>query len=113
VQPVANQNGAAVLVYGWENIPLETIGRFCLGFPASRKLPKAEHSAPEWQADMEALILVATLDGLQTMFARIGCYESAEPRSRSSSTLSTKAALGPEQAEEGPTTKPGIETTPF
>jgi hypothetical protein len=35
------------------------------------KLPKAEHEAPEWQATMEALILVATLGG-PTMFARIG-----------------------------------------
>jgi hypothetical protein len=34
-------------------------------------LPKAEHQAPEWQAAMEALILVATLGG-PTMFARIG-----------------------------------------
>jgi hypothetical protein len=35
------------------------------------KLPKAEHDAPEWQAAMEALILVAGQDG-PTMFARIG-----------------------------------------
>ena len=35
------------------------------------KLPKAEHAAPEWQAAMEALILVATHGG-PTMFARIG-----------------------------------------
>src|SRR3982074_2890478 len=35
------------------------------------KLPKAEHVAAEWQAAMEALILVATLAG-PTMFARIG-----------------------------------------
>jgi hypothetical protein len=35
------------------------------------KLPKAEHTAPEWQAAMEALILVATHGG-PTMFARIG-----------------------------------------
>jgi hypothetical protein len=35
------------------------------------KLPKAEHAAPEWQAAMEALILVATSDG-PTMSARIG-----------------------------------------
>jgi hypothetical protein len=35
------------------------------------KLPKAEHMAPEWQAAMEALIIVATLGG-PTMFARIG-----------------------------------------
>jgi hypothetical protein len=35
------------------------------------KLPKAEHTAPEWQTAMEALILVATHGG-PTMFARIG-----------------------------------------
>ena len=35
------------------------------------KLPKAEHTAPEWQAAMDALILVATSDG-PTRFARIG-----------------------------------------
>ncbi len=35
------------------------------------KLPKAEHEAEEWQAAMEALILVATSGG-PTMFARIG-----------------------------------------
>jgi hypothetical protein len=34
------------------------------------KLPKAEHEAQEWQAAMEALILVATSGG-PTMFARI------------------------------------------
>jgi hypothetical protein len=35
------------------------------------KLPKGEHLAPEWQAAMEALMLVATLGG-PTIFARIG-----------------------------------------
>jgi hypothetical protein len=35
------------------------------------KLPKSEHTAPEWQAAKEALILVVTLGG-PTMFARIG-----------------------------------------
>jgi hypothetical protein len=35
------------------------------------KLPKAEHAAPEWQAAMEALMLVATRGG-PTMLARIG-----------------------------------------
>jgi hypothetical protein len=35
------------------------------------KLPKAEHSAPGWQAVMETLILVAENDG-PTMLARIG-----------------------------------------
>ena len=35
------------------------------------KLPKAEHDAPEWQAAMEALLLVADL-AARRMFARIG-----------------------------------------
>jgi hypothetical protein len=35
------------------------------------KLPTAEHDAEEWQAAMEALLLVAEMDG-PTMFARIG-----------------------------------------
>jgi hypothetical protein len=39
------------------------------------KLPKAEHEAAEWQAAMEALILVATLGG-PTMFARIGIMKA-------------------------------------
>jgi hypothetical protein len=39
------------------------------------KLPKAEHEAPEWQAAMEALILVAETDG-PVMFARIGVMQA-------------------------------------
>jgi hypothetical protein len=35
------------------------------------KLPQADHSAPEWQDAMEALILVAMRGG-PTMLARIG-----------------------------------------
>jgi hypothetical protein len=35
------------------------------------KLPKAEHETPEWQAAMEALLLVAEHNG-PTMFAQIG-----------------------------------------
>ncbi|WP_347710883.1 hypothetical protein [Bradyrhizobium sp. CB1650] len=35
------------------------------------KLPKEEHDAPEWQAAMEALMLVVE-NGGRTMFARIG-----------------------------------------
>jgi len=35
------------------------------------KLPKAEHDAQEWQAAMQALILIAEYCG-PTMFARIG-----------------------------------------
>jgi hypothetical protein len=39
------------------------------------KLPKSEHEAAEWQAAMEALILVATLGG-PTVFARIGVMKA-------------------------------------
>jgi hypothetical protein len=39
------------------------------------KLPKAEHDTKEWQATMEALILVAEHDG-PTMFARIGVMKA-------------------------------------
>ena len=42
------------------------------------RLPKAEHEAQEWQAAMEALILVATSGG-PTMFARIGHHAGVEP----------------------------------
>jgi hypothetical protein len=55
------------------------------------KLPKAEREAPEWQAAMEALILVATHGG-PTMFARIGdAGLEPPPTSRSSSNLSCSA----------------------
>jgi hypothetical protein len=39
------------------------------------KLPKAVHEGAEWQAAMEALILVLTLGG-PTMFARIGVMKA-------------------------------------
>jgi hypothetical protein len=50
---------------GRQLVTLEDAGRYIT------KLPKAEHEAKEWQAAMEALILVATLGG-PTMMARIG-----------------------------------------
>jgi hypothetical protein len=43
------------------------------------KLPKAEHEAAEWQAAMEALILIATLGG-PTMLARIGVMRALHRR---------------------------------
>jgi hypothetical protein len=39
------------------------------------RVPKAVHTAPEWQAAMEALILVVELAG-PTMFARIGLMQA-------------------------------------
>jgi hypothetical protein len=50
---------------GGELVTLEDAGTYIT------KLPKAEHEAPEWQAAMQALILVATSGG-PTMLARIG-----------------------------------------
>jgi hypothetical protein len=43
---------------------------------ALRKLPKAEHDADEWQAAMEALLLVTELDR-PPMFARIGVMRAS------------------------------------
>jgi hypothetical protein len=53
------------LPIGDQLITLEDAGTYIT------KLPKAEHVVAEWQAAMEALILVATHGG-PTMFARIG-----------------------------------------
>ena len=39
------------------------------------KLPHAEHDAEEWQAAMQALLLVSEHDG-PTMFARIGVMKA-------------------------------------
>lgn len=47
---------------GRQLVTLEDAGNYITG------LPKAEHMVPEWQAAMEALMLVATL-GSPTMFA--------------------------------------------
>ena len=53
------------LLRGRRLVTLEDAGKFIT------RLPKVEHKAAEWQAAMEALILVATHGG-PTMFARIG-----------------------------------------
>jgi hypothetical protein len=45
------------------------------------KLPKAEHDADEWQAAMEALLLVAELDG-PTMFRADRCHAGAQSSRR-------------------------------
>ncbi len=50
---------------GRQLVTLEDAGNYIT------RLSKAEHEAAEWQAAMEALILVATSGG-PTMFARIG-----------------------------------------
>jgi len=54
---------------GRQLVTLEDAGNYIT------KLPKAEHTMPEWQAAMEALILAATSGG-PTMFARIGVMQA-------------------------------------
>jgi hypothetical protein len=58
---------------GRQLVTLEDAGKFIM------HLPKAEHAAAEWQAAMEALILVVTLGG-PTMFARIGVMRALNRR---------------------------------
>ncbi|HEV3270726.1 MAG TPA: hypothetical protein VGZ93_00925 [Candidatus Methylacidiphilales bacterium] len=58
---------------GRQLVTLEDAGKFIM------RLPKAEHAAAEWQAAMEALILVVTLGG-PTMFARIGVMRALNRR---------------------------------
>src|ERR1700676_3281052 len=60
---------------GRQLVTLEDAGKFIT------RLPKAEHEAPEWQAAMEALILVVTLGG-PTMFARIGVMQALNRNAR-------------------------------
>jgi hypothetical protein len=52
-------------------VTLEDAGKYIT------KLPEAEHEAKEWQAAMEALILVATHGG-PTMLARIGVMKALD-----------------------------------
>jgi hypothetical protein len=54
---------------GRQLVTLEDAGKYIT------KLPKAEHAAAEWQAAMEALILVATQGG-PTMLAHIGVMQA-------------------------------------
>ena len=53
------------------------------------KLPKAEHDTAEWQAAMEALLLVAESGG-PTMFARIGVMRALNRPVERAFTLSRK-----------------------
>jgi hypothetical protein len=61
------------------------------------KLPKAEHEAAEWQAAMEALILVATIGG-PTMFARHWHHEGLKPERRAGVHRPQGPALGKAEA---------------
>jgi hypothetical protein len=58
------------------------------------RLPEAVHTAAEWQAAMEALILVATLAG-PTMFARIGIMRAPLKPNLSEAEIWTNTSLPP------------------
>jgi len=62
------------------------------------KLPKAEHTTAEWQAAMEALILVATLGG-PTMFARIAVMRALNRHVEPVFDASRKQGLRPANKE--------------
>jgi hypothetical protein len=54
---------------------------------------EAEHDAPEWQAAMEALLLVAETGG-PTMFARIGIMRALNQHHRLGPEPATSARQG-------------------
>jgi len=57
------------------------------------KLPKAEHTAQEWQHAREALMLVATHGG-PTMLARIGVMQALNPHVVREDRKPKREALG-------------------
>lgn len=66
------------------------------------KLPKAEHEAPEWQAAMECLILVAEKNG-PTMMARIGVMRALNRNVEREFNPNRKDThWGPAETKEGP-----------
>ena len=67
-------------------------------------LPKAEHDAPEWQAAMEALLLVAESGG-PVMFARIGVMRALNRHVERDSIRIGKTFIGASASWHG-TSKP-------
>lgn len=57
------------------------------------KLPKAEQNLPEWQAAIEALLLVAEHDG-PTMLARIGVMRALNRQVVREFNLTTSPIIG-------------------
>jgi hypothetical protein len=81
---------------GRQLITLEDAGNYIT------KLPKAEHETKEWQAAMEALILVATHGG-PTMLARIADVHLAtmsKPDTESQSLLTQRAFRPPHRFDD-------------
>jgi hypothetical protein len=67
------------------------------------KLPKKEADTAEWQAAIEALMLVATSGSGPTTLARIGIMRGIEPPRRTGlQSVAQGKALGPAQAGPRP-----------
>jgi hypothetical protein len=71
------------------------------------KLPKAQHDAPEWQAAMEALLLVAERGG-PTMLARIGIMRALNRHVERVFDSYRKDPLGKAEAGAGSVTIPEV-----
>jgi hypothetical protein len=82
------------LPHGRKLVTLQDAGNYVTG------LPKAEHGAPEWQAAMRALMLVATRGG-PTMLARIGFMRALHRNVERVFTRSQGGALGQAEAQAG------------
>jgi hypothetical protein len=67
------------------------------------ELPKKESAVPEWQAAIEALILVVEHGG-PTMFARIGVMRALNRGHVRQFSVAQGSSLGHEKAQEGPMT---------
>jgi hypothetical protein len=95
--PKAHLGDSCASYHEWKNadVQKETLQRDPTPLPGGReivtlhdaadyivKLPKAEQDFEEWQAAVEALLLVVELDG-PTMMARIGIMKGIQPRLRS------------------------------
>jgi hypothetical protein len=63
-----------------------------------QKLPKAEQDLEEWQAAVEALLLVVELNG-PTMMARIGLLRASNRNVQREFDTSRKETIGPAEAK--------------
>jgi len=64
-------------------------------------LPKKESALPEWQAAIEALMLVADLGGPDDVHANWHHAGAEPPRRERTQSRAQRASLGAEKAQEG------------
>jgi len=74
---------------GGQLVTLEDAGTYVT------RLPRAEHTAPEWQAAMEALILVATVGGPGIMAQTPQDIGPARPKSPAKETTMRRPTKSP------------------